>query len=327
MKKAVKRVTLNPKPVSFLDLKATKPNYSNCPEFEELMVERIAKIPPRGGIEPFVIFMLRHHLLDKAKIDGKHGVIRPKEIADHNCFEQERATALKWYLALHQLFAFKAIQQFPVKKNSGRVMIGIPGCFYGFEIGGVLDFFNEQKIAVDIRACDVLNAGAEKSFIRLSERQSVLGSTVRFRSETSAEEYFVEKPLDIAIFRHPGPIFTPSEYHGWQKVFRAVLKTEPSMVIVSTDCYPIYQENVKKLAGKSAETELDEGNVFRQWLEKAGYIVPWNRETMVSDHGRLTRPKSIYRIPFVEKDKEISIDQYCDQLIFLAFRPWLFDGV
>ncbi|OGD57175.1 hypothetical protein A2V71_02020 [Candidatus Berkelbacteria bacterium RBG_13_40_8] len=319
-------VKINPRPVSYLDLKKIKPKYGKHPKFEEQIVERIGQMEPLQGVDPYLMVMLRNKLIDQAEIMGRHGMMKVREIADHNCREEERATALKWYLTLHQLFAIKSIQDFPVKKRNGRIQIGIPGCFNGFETGGLLDFFNEQKIAIDIRACDVLQAGGERSFLRLSERQAVMGSTVRLCSWTPAKTYFADKSLDIVIFRHSGPIFKTTGYRNWHNVFKTVLKTEPSLVIVSTNNYPITNLAVKKAEGKNPDDALYEGYVFVRWLQEAGYHVPFNDESTIFDkRGLLTRLRSIYGIPFVKEGKEPSIDQYCDILMFLALKPGLFN--
>jgi hypothetical protein len=116
------------------------------------------------------------------------------EIADANFKEMERTTVEKWTLALNRMFHLPEAQNLKLHNPDGRIKVAMPGCYLGLETGALLDFFNDQNLPVDIEAVDTGVAGVENKFMDLDQRQSKLGSSVTFHSETDATKFFAEKP-------------------------------------------------------------------------------------------------------------------------------------
>lgn len=231
----------------------------------------------------------------KDPVSGK--IIRPKEIADANFQKMEKATALKWYAALNQLFRAKEFRKVPIHNPDGRLKIAIPGCALGFEVGGILDFFNEQGIPVDIDAVDVNEAGGERQFLKLEEREKIKGSKVNFLSQTDAREFYKGKQYDLVVMRHPGFVFEESGYYMWKQIIEVLAETKPGIVIVSTYGHklkddPYYIEEVLDLKGKE---EIYESDVIEKLLSEHGFKGTEDYEGWVSDN-LLYYPQSPYMI-------------------------------
>ncbi len=227
--------------------------------------------------------------------------INPKEIADANFREMERATALKWYVTLNRLFSAEHFKKVPQRSSDGRIKIALPGCNLGFEIGGILDFFNEQGIPVDIEAVDIAAAGTEQQFMRLEERTKIVGSTVNFRPQTDAREFFRDKPSDLVILRHPGFVFEPDEYYVWKEIVSKLTETRPGLVIVSTYNHTLEDPAfIEMVVGEKDKDKIFEGEVFDKWLAEQGYKTTEDYNAFWNS-GALEYPMSPYMIAF-EKD-------------------------
>jgi len=318
-------VRIKPREITEPELEKIRPQYRLNKALSEVLDRIIQEDEEKEEELAYVMWAYRHPGLDETDFADDDGtVVRPKEIADYNYSEEERATAQKWYCFLNQLFHHDPIQTFPLHRPDGRMQIAIPGCLHGFEIGGIVDFFNEQGIAVDIRAVDELEAGSESQFLRLDQRLGVMGSTVSFHSETDARTFYDGTKQDLVVFRHPGPL--DEQFQRWQAIFRSLLSTEPAMVILSTDRRRIVSPEAKRLFGRTPGDSLNEIEVFQQWLESNDYSIPEAPVARIADD-RLRHPLSIYMAPYRVKGREggeIHYDVPFDREIFIATRKGAF---
>jgi len=318
-------VRIKPRETTEPELEKIRPHYKLNKALSEVLDQIIKEDESTEGELAYVMWAYRHPGLDETDFEDDDGtVVRPKEIADYNYREEERATAQKWYCALNQLFHYDPIQTFPLHRPDGRMQIAIPGCFHGFEIGGILDFFNEQGIAVDIRAVDELEAGSESQFLRLDQRLGIMGSTVSFHSETDARTFYDGTKQDLIIFRHPGPL--DEQFQKWQTIFQSLLSTAPAMAILSTDRREVVNPETKGLFGRAPGDSLNEMEVFQQWLESNNYPIPEAPAARIADD-RLRHPLSIYMAPYRVKGREgeeIHYDVPFDREIFIATRKGAF---
>ena len=253
------------------------------------------KFLEKSGKDPYSVMGLKRNPILESKdikIDkfGEEKIIKPKEISDANFKEMERATSANWFNILDRVFNSE-LKHFPIRTESGRIRIAIPGCHLGFEVGGIIDFFNKQKIPVDIDAVDLEQAGYEKSFSRLEEREKIAGSKVNFESGTDAGNYFEGKETDILILRHPGPVFFYGQYLKWKQLVEKLLSTNPAMVLVSTYNHEIDDPEILKSLGKNSSSVV-EVEVFKKILKESGYVMGPD-SALFGDH-RLQYPLSIY---------------------------------
>ncbi len=251
--------------------------------------------------------LTRNPVLEKAEMKGRDDqIIRPKEIADANFKEMERATAQKWYYTLIRFFSSKSFSKIPVNRK-GETRIAIPGCHLGFEIGGMLDFLNAQGIRAHIDAVDIEEAGTERQFMKLSEREQISGSRVEFHSQTDARDFFKGKETDIVVLRHPGFVFEVGQYPVWKEVVKTMAETRPGIIILSTYNHKTDDEAfIDLVLNKPDKKEIYEGEVFDDLLREQGYHTPHEYETMV-DSELLRYPMSPYMIAY-DRDP-ISTDQ------------------
>jgi hypothetical protein len=212
----------------------------------------------------------RHDVLEQAVFKTPDGdLIVPTNIANKNFRAMERATATKWAHDLTILFDSPATQGIPLHKTNGRVSIAIPGVRLGLEIGGILDFFNEQGITVDITAFDISIAAAEEQLLNLETRKSLLGSTVTFHSHMNAAIYLKGKLFDIVVMRNPGSP-TDTEYLEWKQIIKSVIQTRPGIIILSTYEYEINNLSIIQEAGGTEP--IKESHLFDSWLKQFGYF-------------------------------------------------------
>lgn len=245
-------------------------------------------------------------------------LIHPREIADENFQEMERATALKWYIVLNKLFSAEHFRKLPIHSPDGRLKIAIPGCRLGFEIGGILDFFNEQGIPIDIDAVDIEDAGAERQFMKLEDREKVKGSKVNFMSKTDAREFYKGKRYDVVLLRHPGFVFEPDQYYVWREIIDVMAQTKPGIMIFSTYNHklendPLY---IKEVLGFNDKEVVYEAEVLERLLGNNGYHTTDDYCSVVADE-RLKYPLNPYMVAFnkvndqlkwtVPVDREIQI--------------------
>ncbi len=248
-----------------------------------------------------------------------HKPIDVRAIADTNFQEMERATALKWKTSLARLFNGNEVAHIPTHRKDGRLSIAVPGCHLGFEIGGILDFFNGQHAPVDVEAVDLREAGAERQFQRLEDRTSVLGSGVQFHSQTDATEFFAGKKNDIVILRHPGFVFEPDQYYIWEKMVKTLCDTNPALVIVSTYNHVLKDEAfIDMVVGRSDKKEIYEDEIFEKWLKENGYV-PEDKEWVTDD--RLEYPRSPYMISAENKNGKLEFTLPVDRFIRLYRNP------
>ena len=195
--------------------------------------------------------LIRNPALEEACFEDpySHEKIKPSEVADETFQEMERAT--------------------------GRVRIALPGCNLGLEVGGVLDFFNDQGIAIDIDAVDILKAGAERKFMKLEDRQKEQGSSINFHSDTDAREFYRGKQYDVAIFRHPGFVFEPDQFIVWKQIVDTIAETKPNLIILSTYGHKLEAKDdpyfVREVLGEKDREAVYEEEIFNKWFYEHGY--------------------------------------------------------
>lgn len=215
-----------------------------------------------------------------------------KTIADANYQELFRATAAKWYVSLTELFKDAKVSRIPIHEKDRPVRILIPGAHFGAEIGGILDWFNDQGIKVEITTVDkreIENVEEYRKYLDLERRQSICGSKVNFLTD-DVIDFAKDKEFDMVMFRHPGPIFHTDQQEVWKKIFDSCLGTKPFVVILST-----YNEVIDDpLASGSLIEEVKEGDIFDQWFGENRF---WAESQEEDRQHELCSPYSIYMVP------------------------------
>ena len=318
---APKIVNIVPKDVEAADFAAIKPHYQT----DERLIKFIDALIKAGRVSIHPEEWKRLFRIEK--LDG----VRPSkfgsteicpsygEIADANYQEMERATVAKWYLALNVFFHSPEIQNFRLHSPDGRIKIAIPGCLLGFEIGAIVDFFNEQNLPVDIQAVDIDSAGEESQFMRLEERQKTVGSTVEFHSPVDAKEFFVGTKQDIVVFRNPGSVQGDADAKRWRAVFQEMMKTDPAMIIVSAFDYEIRGTAAKRTRERDGYRML-ESDLFTKWLAEGGYTIPQNDFSQIKDDS-LVYPFNPYFHPYTDTEShEEELTLPYDRNMFFAIK-------
>ena len=260
-------VIVYPRIVSRQEKAEIQPHYKTDP----LLVLEAQRVYLSHNMSKYSAFegLMRNHALEEHPMEIAVKKVDAKEIADINLAEMARATSQKWFCELNEMIMRMGPKvDIVTHTKQGRVSIALPGAHLGFEIGGILRFFNEQKIPVDITAIDTGPTGQEKQFIGLEKLLSKVGSTCNFMSNVDASLFLHRKKSDIVILRHPGPIFGTNGFENWKKVFEAVKKSDPAIVILSTYNHEIDNPDVlDKLNRKALNPEVvTEFDVFDRWL-------------------------------------------------------------
>jgi len=294
-----KYLPIQPRTYSLRDIRVIRPHYTIA-AFLAQAADGLKSIDSSGK-KAETAGLKRNPNLEATKIEVplEGRTIHPKEIADANFKEMERATALKWCVALNQLFRAKEFRNVPIHNPDGRLKIAIPGCSLGFEIGGILDFFNEQGIPVDIDGVDIDEAGGERKFMKLEEREKARGSKVNFLSQTDARDFYKGKQYDLVVMRHPGFVFELSEYYMWKQIIDVLAQTKPGIIIVSTYNHKLDEDPyyIEEVLGFKDKREVFEGEVIKKLLDDHGFRGTQEYEGSVFDD-LLVYPKSPYMIAF-----------------------------
>jgi hypothetical protein len=264
----------------------------------------------------------RNPVLEQEVIEG----VKPKEIADNNIREMARATSQKWYVALNKMFRGLGEEvDYPLHEADGRMKIVIPGGHFAFEIGGILRFFNEQHIPVDIDVVDINKTGHEVESMDLDNLLASQQSTVSFHPDTDATDFLKGKNYDLAVLRHPGPVWFPDQLTQWQSIIDATTSTSPASVVVSTYDHAIEDLQVKQAVGLQEQSEIHEYDVFNALLEGEGYL---EEEKGIVMEDLLTYPISIYMTSYQVEDprdgwgeKRLKWEVPVDRYMGLFFDP------
>lgn len=312
-------VTILPKEIYESELAEARPNY-----VVNIQLNKIITALTAAGVFKFPENcwqkLSRIEGLDEIQFTNRgSGEVTPKlgEIADANFQELERATTAKWQFALNYFFHLPEIQKIPVHGADKRIKIAIPGCSLGFEIGGLLDFFNSHNLSVDIEAVDNIKAGAESRFTRLDERTKQNGSTVVYHSETDANEFFEVEQQDIVIFRHPGSFYYPESATQWHKIFDSMMKTDPAVIIVSTFDYEVSAETSAQELG--SENKAVESDLIKKWLEEGGYTIPESAYATLKDD-TLEVPLNPYMYSDKKGEENQNPTEIFDRHMFVAIK-------
>lgn len=257
----------------------------------------------------------RNSVLEQETIEG----VKPKEIADNNIREMARATSQKWYVALNKMFRGLGDEvEYPLHNGDGRMKIAIPGGHFAFEVGGILRFFNEQQIPVDIDVVDINKTEHEAESMDLGNLLASQHSTVRFHPDTDASGFLKGKDYDLAVLRHPGPVWFPDQLSEWQSIVDATTSTNPAAVVFSTYDHPIDDPQVKQAVGLQDQSKVHEYEVFNALLEQKGFLEEGKGVVM---EDLLTYPISIYMTSYQVEDPrdgwgekrmkwEVPVDRY-----------------
>lgn len=307
-------VVIRPRILSREEKYAIKPRYKLSSKLVLAASQFVGNNDFDHDLETFKGFE-RNSVLEERVIEG----VNPKEIADINVREMARATSQKWYVALNRMFRGLGEEiAFPLHSENGRVKIVIPGGHFAFEVGGILRFFNEQQIPVDIDVVDINKTGQEVDSMDLENLLGSCHSTVSFHPETDASDFLEGKEYDLAILRHPGPVWSPDELSQWEKIVGATDATNPAAIVFSTYNHVIEDPQVKEAVGLHDDSSVHEYDVFNALLNQRGFVE--EQEEFVIDD-LLRYPMSIYMTSYQIEDPrdgwgekkmkwEIPVDRY-----------------
>lgn len=313
------KVTIHPRRLGKEERYAIRPHYTSSPYLVSATAIMKDNMHFDKDLEAFEGYR-RNPGLEKLPV--KEGELSPKEIADANLREMARATSQNWYFALHRMFSdtFGESVDFPLHNRDQRMRIAIPGGHFAFEVGGILRFFNEQQIPVDIDVVDIHQTGQEKESMDLDSLLQQQASTVNFYSHTDANDYFKGGKYDLAVLRHPGPVWTPNELDNWKNIIHTVATTDPTMIVFSTYDHPVEDDAVKKAVGLQDKSDTKEYDVLNILLEKEGFK---GNPNTIFFHELLTYPRSIYMTSArLDRKRNFLIwDDVVDPLMELYVNP------
>ena len=312
------RLHISPLEIDTSELAKSRPNYVINPTFNSI-ISRFIKLGVFSFPKDCWRKLSRIDGLDEKRFFSREKNVSENlpflgEIADANFQELERATTAKWYYALNYFFHSPEIQNLRVHGVDKRIKIAIPGCFLGFEIGALIDFFNDQGISIDVQAVDKNIAGSESTFMNLAEREKKNGSTVEFKTNTDAKEFFSGTKQDIAIFRHPGSVHSPGNANQWKEIFKSIMETDPALIIVSTFDYKVSFDVSEQEFGPGGQKK--ESDLFKKWLAEGGYIIPTGKFSLLEDDS-LVVPSNPY---MYLGDNNEYVPEIFDRKMFIAVK-------
>lgn len=243
--------------------------------------------------------------LDVVTLDGRK--IKAGQVAEHNCYEIERLTRVRWEKALTEIFEKAQIKRIPSHREDGGLTVGVLGCEDGHGLGGLLEVLSvKMGLTVNLFGVDPREPG-EIERIKDLLAGSVSTATLN-RVDLRAVLWRVVAP-DLVVFPAPGPFNTLERYQAWEEVVKKVAEAKPSIIIFS---FPetgisIYDVEVKKRflrlneKMKTVSEEnlamicnygfLFEERLFRALLVKAGYQI---RAISFHPDNNIKLPLSIY---------------------------------
>lgn len=249
--------------------------------------------------EQFELEAIERNKVADGVVLEKDGVrLSGEDVARINLERMERATAAKWFCTIEEMMRAGRVDALSTTSEYGRLQIAIPGAHYGLEIGGILDWCNQQGISIDVTAIDHRLVGGVGNFLRLDDRSKPMGSTVEY-VQAGVEEFYPGKRTDLVVLRHPGPIASLEQQNRWRRIIAILADTDPRFIIVSTYNYPI----LDPVAAGRPDGTVTEGELLRKWIEGVGYImVPGS----VVENDELEYPVNLYGIPRTEGAERIT---------------------